>query len=273
MIAKKPRSVVTGAAGGLGRAFALELAGRGGRLLLSDIDESGLAETAALAKIAGAERVEAMRCDVANALEVDQMRARAEADFGGCDLLVNNAGVAVAGPIGEVPLADWEWIMGVNLWGPIHGCHSFVPLMKRQGTGHILNVASIAGIAQAPQMAPYNVTKSGVISLSETLSGEVAEFGIGVTVLCPYFFKTNIHNASRAHGKVGKSQALVGKLMEKTTVQAADVARLALQACDRGELYALPHNESKAMFVVKRLVPGLFHQKIAPLVAKRSLAQ
>jgi short-subunit dehydrogenase len=161
--------------------------------------------------------------------------------------------------------------MGINLWGPIHGCHAFVPIMKRQGSGHILNVASIAGIAQAPHMGPYNVTKAGVISLSETLSGELADHGIGVTVLCPYFFKTNIHVASRAHGEVADKTEMVGKLMDRSPLSAADVARLALRACDEGELYALPHNESKAMFVVKRLVPGLFHQKLAPFLSKRSM--
>src|SRR6185312_10510780 len=113
-------------------------------------------------------------------------------------LVINNAGVAVGGRVGEVALDDWRWIMGVNLWGVIHGCHVFATQLRAQGSGHILNVASAAGLLAPPGMAPYNVTKAAVVALSETLRGELRDAGVGVTVLCPTFFRTNIAASSRA---------------------------------------------------------------------------
>ena len=169
-----------------------------------------------------------MRCDVARVEEVEALAAAAERALGGVDLVINNAGVAVGGLVGEVPLDDWRWIMGVNLWGVIYGCHVFVPRLRKQGRGHILNVASAAGLLAPPGMAPYNVTKAAVVALSETLRAELRDAGVGVTVLCPTFFRTNIAQSSRAID--GKQRALVEKLMARSKIQADDVARLALDS-------------------------------------------
>ena len=188
--------------------------------------------------------------------------------FDGVDLLINNAGVAVGGPVGEVPLSDWEWLMGINLWGVIYGCHFFLPRMKRAGSGHIINVASIAGVASAAAMAPYNVSKAGVISLSETLAGEFVGTELGVTVLCPYFFKTNIAQAARSTLSGGAQ--MVEKLMARSKVQAPQVAQLALAAAARGDLYAFPHPESKAIAFMKRSAPELMLKKLGPWLASRS---
>jgi NAD(P)-dependent dehydrogenase (short-subunit alcohol dehydrogenase family) len=214
-----------------------------------------------------------MTCDVSDAAQVKAMRERAEAELGGCDLLVNNAGVAAAGLLGEMPLEDWAWVMGVNLWGPIYGCHEFVPLMKRQGAGHILNVASAAAFGQAPRMGPYNVTKAGVVSLSETLASEIGPLGIGVTVLCPYFFETNIMKTSRKTNMAAKTDDHVAREMRAAKQQAQDVARIALAACDDGQLYALPHVQAKAVFAIKRFIPAILHQRIGPALAKRITGQ
>lgn len=196
MIPDRPRVVLTGAGGGLGRAFAERLASRGASLLLSDIDSAGLDETARLVKSGGG-TPHTMTCDVAKASEVETMHQRATELLGGVDLVINNAGVAVGGAVGEVPLADWDWIMGINLWGVIYGCHYFLPEMRARGRGHILNVASIAAFACAGEMGPYNVTKAAVVALSETLAGELSG-DLGVTVLCPFFFKTNIAKSARS---------------------------------------------------------------------------
>ena len=145
---KDKNAVVTGAASGLGRAFCSEIGARRGRVLVCDIDEEGAQETIELVEAAGGE-ARFQHCNVASNDEVEAASAAAEAWFGHTDLLVNNAGVAVAGPMEDIPLSDWEWIMGINLWGVIYGCRAFLPGMKRKGEGHIINVASAAG----PQVA------------------------------------------------------------------------------------------------------------------------
>jgi short-subunit dehydrogenase len=183
--------------------------------------------------------------------------------FGGTDLVINNAGVGVGGPVGVVPLADWEWILGVNLWGVIYGCHTFVPQFKARGSGHILNVASAAGLIAGPEMAPYNVTKSGVVALTETLAAELAGTEVKVTVLCPTFFRTNIARDGRTSGEAVGSDA-VEKLMNRASIQAPEVARAALAALDAGKLYALPHPDGRWMWRMKRLMPETFQTAVVP---------
>lgn len=265
-IGRKTTAVVTGAAGGLGRAIALELATRGARMLLTDVDGEGAAKTAdEVVKRGG--RADAMKCDVAKLADQEAMAKRADELFGQTDLLVNNAGVAAAGPVGDMPLADWQWVMDINLWGPIYGCHLWVPRMKRAGGGHILNVASIAGVASAPLMGPYNVTKAGVIALSETLASEVERDGIGVTVLCPFFFQTNVLKSSRQTGDTTMAGA-AEKLMRNSKLTAEDVARIALDACEKGTLYCMPHREAKAIWGLKRLSGERFRNVVKVLQSR-----
>ncbi|HEY1692811.1 MAG TPA: SDR family NAD(P)-dependent oxidoreductase [Polyangiaceae bacterium] len=267
MIPRSPSSVVTGAASGLGRAIACELASRGARVVLADIDDAGLAETSRLVGERGGTG-KTIRCDVAKADEVRSLRDEAAGWLGDVDLLVNNAGVAVGGPIGEIPLEDWAWIVGINQWGVIHGCHFFLPAMKRRGSGHVLNVASIAAFACAGEMGPYNVTKAAVVALTETLAGELAGTGVGATVLCPYFFTTNITKQSRSHG-AGVDPKLVEDVMKKTAVQADGVARRAIAGCEKGRLYVFPHREAKAIAAIKRALPETLLRRVGPAVAKR----
>lgn len=263
MLPIQPRAVVTGAASGLGRALALQLADRRARLVLSDLDEDALDETVRLVEARGG-TANARRCDVADAAAMEDFARAAQDTLGAVDLVVNNAGVAVGGAVGEIPLADWEWIVGVNLRGVVHGCHFFLPAMKRRGAGHILNVASIAGFASAPMMGPYNATKAAVIALSETLAAELQGTGVGCTVLCPYFFRTNIA-ASARNSSEQVSTDFIHKLMDRTRVQAEDVARLALKGCDDGDLYVFPHLKAKVIQAVKRALPDALH---GPLTAR-----
>lgn len=263
----RPRAVVTGAGSGLGRAFCLELAARGARIVAADINLPSAEETARLVAGAGGEAV-ARSADVARPEEVEALAAEADRFCGGADLVVNNAGVAVAGPVGAVPLDDWRWILGVNLWGVIHGCHTFVPRFRAAGRGHVINVASAAGLISAGDMAPYNVTKAGVVALSETLAVELAGTGVGVTVLCPTFFRTNIIATSRDHTTHGASK-VTDKLMDRARVQAPEVARFALAAADAGHLYALPHADGRWAWRLKRLVPGTFQKTLVPGFMRR----
>ncbi|MDH5493826.1 MAG: SDR family NAD(P)-dependent oxidoreductase, partial [Myxococcales bacterium] len=179
---------------------------------------------------------------------------------GEIDLLVNNAGVAVGGHLGEIPLDDWRWIMGVNLWGVIHGCRAFVPAMKARRRGWILNVASAAGFVCLPQLGPYNVTKAGVIALSDTLRAEVAPFGVNVTVLCPSFFQTGIAESGR--GDDDQTRRQIQEMMRRSKVQAEDVARVALRGLERGQLYVVPMREAQAAWIAKRLLPSTFPELI-----------
>lgn len=258
---------MTGAAGGLGRSLAVKLGARGGHVVCSDIDEAGLAETARLVVAAGG-RALTTRSDVAVASDVEALRDLAERELGGVDLVVNNAGVAVGGQVGDVPLEDWRWIVDINLMGVVYGCHFFLPAMRQRKSGWILNVASIAGHVYAPNMGAYNATKAAVVALTETLVVELEGSGVGATVLCPYFFRTNIARSSRTHAKDVTPES-VERLMDKSKLTADDVAELALAACDAGKVQCFPHLESKVLQAVKRASPALV-RKLSGAIAKRA---
>ena len=193
-------AVITGAGSGIGAAFATELARRGGRVVCSDIDETAARVTADGIVAAGGEAM-ASQCDVSRLDDVVQLAKTAQSWFDGPPtLVVNNAGVGAGGTaIGDTDIDDWNWVLGINLWGPIHGCHVFAPILRRRGQtyGGIINVASAAAFGAAPGMAAYNVSKAGVLSLSETLAAELSGTGVHVTALCPTFVKTNIVESGR----------------------------------------------------------------------------
>jgi NAD(P)-dependent dehydrogenase (short-subunit alcohol dehydrogenase family) len=269
------RAVVTGAGSGLGRALALDLAGRGGRVVVSDIDERGAAETAQEIRSAGGE-AHVVPCDVGDAAQVDQLAEKARSLLGAVDFLANNAGVAVTGPFDEIALDDWDWIMRVNLWGVVHGCRSFVPHMKAAGRGYVLNVASLAGLLSTPQMSPYNLTKAGVVALSETLYGEYRDHGVNVSVLCPAFFVTRI--LDNARGVVNpRARAGAEALMRRSSLQAADVARIAVDGVLAGALYIVPMRHGRVMWRMQRLWPHGFYRwltgKTSPLRELRELVK
>jgi len=248
--------VVTGAGSGIGQAFAVELARRGGTVVVSDIDMVGAQRTVDAITDQGGRAI-ALRCDVSALEEVRHLADQAQ-DFFGAEptVVVNNAGVGAGGPlIGEMPIDDWRWTLGINLWGPIHGCHVFAPILREHGYGGIINVASAASFGAAPRMAAYNVSKAGVLSLSETLAAELSGTGVTVSVLCPTFVKTNIVS----NGRIGSaSTAAANRLMSLTGMSPAKVARICLDAHDRGTLHVLPQLDAKVGWQIKRTVPGLY---------------
>ncbi len=264
-----PRAVITGAGSGFGRAIATVLAPRGARLVLSDIDEDGLADTRSLVERAGAKEVRTLRCDVRDAEQVEGQAQLADDAFGGADLVVNNAGVAVTGEVGAVPLEDWRWQIDINLWGVIHGCHAHVPRLKRQGSGIVLNVASAAGLLSAPTMAPYNVTKAGVVALSETLAGELVGTGVTVSALCPTFFRTKIHESARTPDPSQKAQT--DKLITHAKWSAEQIAEVALEGAERGELYIIPQADGRAFWRAKRLLGGRFFTAVGSVMKSPAL--
>lgn len=257
-------AVVTGAGSGIGAAFAVELGRRGGSVVCSDIDEAAAQRTVDAITELGAKAI-AVRCDVSQFDDVAILAREAQAWFGAPPtLVINNAGVGAGGaPIGEVPLDDWKWTLGINLWGPIHGCQVFTPILRQAGASHaprgIINVASAAAFGAAPGMAAYNVSKAGVLSLSETLAAELSGTAVRVTVLCPTFVKTNIVEAGRISTE---SSDLANTLMRWTGFTAEKVARVCLDAHDRGELYCMPQFDAKIGWNIKRLAPGAYTRAV-----------
>lgn len=261
-----PRAVVTGAAGGLGRALCRELIRRGGRVIVSDID---MEAARAVARELGIADENVVACDVTDLASVEHLADESERLLGGIDLIVNNAGVAAGGRVGELPIADWKWCIDINLWGVVYGCHVFVPRLRRQGTGHVLNVASTAGLIASPMLGPYNVSKSAVVALSQTLYGELALDGIGVSVLCPTFFKTNIADRARTSGDPAMLDFARG-LMERASIQADEVARIALDEVQKDRLYILPHRDGRMLWRIKRFFPAAFYRLTPRLMRRRA---
>jgi NAD(P)-dependent dehydrogenase (short-subunit alcohol dehydrogenase family) len=255
-ITRDATAVVTGAGSGIGRALARELARRGSRVVCADIDDERAGETVGLITASGGKGV-AVRCDVTNLDDVAALVDAAHEHFASAPTVVaNNAGVATGGlPIGELSIEEWRRVVDVNLWGVIHGCHVFTPILRQQGRGGILNVASAASFASAAGMGAYNVSKSGVVSMSETLAAELAGTGIHVTTLCPTFVKTNI--VVDGHIEQG-SQQLANSLMRLTGRSPDRVARIALDGLDAGRLYVMPQVEAKATWRFKRLAPAAY---------------
>ncbi|HNZ65172.1 MAG TPA: SDR family NAD(P)-dependent oxidoreductase [Smithella sp.] len=187
-------AVVTGSASGFGRALALTLARRGNwKILLADINRAGMEETLAMVRKSGGNG-EIFECNVTRPEDVQKMADYVFLSWKMVDLLINNAGVVSCGFVGDIPLADWKWCTDINIWGMLYGCHSFIPFMRIQGSGHIINIASSMGFTSFMELGPYNMTKAAVISLSETMRSELTANNIGVTVSCPMFFKTNLLN-------------------------------------------------------------------------------
>jgi NAD(P)-dependent dehydrogenase (short-subunit alcohol dehydrogenase family) len=256
-------AIITGAASGLGRALAVELAGGGWHVALADVNDQGSAETLEAVRRAGGEgRVEHL--DVARLEEWQALGEKLKADWPRLDLLVNNAGVGVSGEVGQVPLEDWQWIMGINLWGAIYGCHTMIDWMKQNPAGaHIVNVASMAAIVSAPGMAPYNVTKAGLLAFSETLYSELKPHGIGVTGVCPWFVPTNIIRTSRYQSK--PQYEVAARLMSQSKCTAEYVAGRIVRAIRRKDLYLFVPRIAGFYWRLKRLMPV----GVLKLVARR----
>ena len=248
-------AVVTGAGSGIGRELALACAREGMGVMLADIDDAGMRETGAAIEALGV-RVESIRCDVSNPLEVEALAARAWERFGAVHLLFNNAGVAVAGPAWTATLEDWKWTLGINLMGVVHGVRSFVPRMLAQGGEcHVVNTASVAGLVDIPGSAVYCVSKHGVVALSECLHHDlrVAKAKVGVSVLCPAYVNTGIGDSARNRPSelaatnpfAAPYEAAVRQALLHGKISATDVARATIEAVKAGRFYILTHEKIK----------------------------
>jgi NAD(P)-dependent dehydrogenase (short-subunit alcohol dehydrogenase family) len=246
-------AVVTGAGSGIGRELALACAGAGMKVVLADVDAAGMEETA---RLAGTGESLAVPCDVSRPEQVEDLARAAYERFGAVHLLFNNAGVAVSGPTWTTTLEEWQWTLGVNLMGVVHGIRSFVPRMLAQGGEcHVVNTASAAGLISVPGSSVYCVSKHGVVTMSECLRQELRQAGaaIGVSVLCPAFVPTRIVDSARNRpaelaneNPQGAPYARsVRKAVESGRISAAQVAATTLEAVRAGRFYVIPHAKIK----------------------------
>jgi NAD(P)-dependent dehydrogenase (short-subunit alcohol dehydrogenase family) len=253
------RVFITGGASGLGRALAERYARAGAQVCIGDIHDERGAQTVAALK-ATATDVRYLRCDVTSEADLVAVRDELEQAWGGVDIVVNNAGVAQAGAIDAVSIADWRWIIEINLLGVVRGCHAFTPMFKRQGSGHFVNVASMAGLLDVPLMSSYNATKAAVVSLSETLQNELAEHGIGVTVLCPSFVQTNLAETMRTPDPALRQRVI--RLLSRGRITAEQVADQVFDAVETGRFYVLTHAEARRAWLLKRLLPRSLYRAL-----------
>lgn len=259
------RLFVTGGAAGLGRALAARYARDGWRVCIGDVDQEAGARTAEGLARSGAD-VHFLRCDVTRDGDLEAAAAWVDERWGGVDMVVNNAGVAAAGPIAEVPLADWRWIVDINLLGVVRGCRAFVPLLLRQGAGHLVNIASLAGLIHLPFMAPYNATKAAVVALSETLRAELAASGVQVHLVCPSFFQSGIAGSARTSGAA--VERLARRLVGGARLGPDEIAERIHLGVSRGRFLILTHPEGRALSLVKRWAPWALAAGL-PAVARR----
>lgn len=239
------RVLVTGAASGLGRAIANRFHAAGRRVLVSDVDADAAA--AAAAELGA----EAIRLDVTSDEDWAGARDWCEREWGGLDVLVNNAGVGAGGRFEKIGMADWDWIWEINLKGVVRGCRTFVPDFKARGSGHLVNVASLAGIMNLPAMSSYNVTKAAVISLSDTLRLELEPYGVHTTVICPAFVRTNLGERLRSPDQA--LATLMDRLMASSKITAEDVAEQVFAAVAGKRFLVLTHPDGRRSAFLKRL--------------------
>lgn len=252
-------AVVTGAASGIGLALAQAAAARGMKVVMADIEQPALEAAVQSVQATGA-AVTGVVTDVSSAASMENLEAKTLATFGAVHLVFNNAGVGGGGCLWELEPDYWQWVLGANLWGVIHGVRLFTKHLIAQGEGHIVNTASVAGLMSAPGTGPYTVTKHAVVALSEVLYGELrnANASVGVSVLCPSFVDTKIYLAERNRPLPDdkkndpayiEQQKLIGELAGeffKTTLSPAAVAEQVFAAIEQQRFYILTHPGVKA---------------------------
>lgn len=255
-------AVVTGGGSGIGRGEALAFADAGMHVVIADIDAEAGLRVRAEVESRGVRAV-AIQTDVSNRASVEALAEQAFLEMGAVHVVCNNAGVATGGPLADMSDGDWAWVLGVNLYGVIHGIQSFVPRLIEQGHGgHVVNTSSLAGLVSVPGLGIYNTTKFAVVAISETLRFELAEHSIGVSVLCPGIVKTRIGESARNRPEklggarpdpfVGIPNAALpperrGQPLIETGMEPEEVGRDVARAVRENELYVLTHPAAKAI--------------------------
>ncbi len=249
------RVLVTGAASGLGAALTEAFRARGDEVLATD-----------RAPVVEAAAAELWPLDVTSQADWGRALAEVERRWGGLDLLVNNAGIAGGGRLDVADLDEWHRVLDVNLLGIVRGLSVFVPLFKRQGSGRIVNVASLAGLVHPAGMAAYNAAKAGVVALTETVGHELAAYGVTATAVCPGYFRTNL--VSSIQGRDASVGEVVARLVEESPVTAEDVAAAVLDGLDRGEELLLPDEGARSAWLLKNRDRPTYDQVMRAQAAK-----
>jgi NAD(P)-dependent dehydrogenase (short-subunit alcohol dehydrogenase family) len=237
-------AVVTGGASGIGRGIATRLIGEGMRVVIADIEEEPLRRTAGDIGATG------IPADVSDLASVQALASEAADRLGALHVVCNNAGIGPMAAVADLTIEDWHWMIGVNLYGVIHGVHTFLPILEANPDGgHIVNTASMAGLVAAPRLGAYSVTKYGVVALTEVLAAELATAGskVGATVLCPGMVVTNINTSSRnrpahlARGALADVDIAQENNPAHRWISPEDAGAVVVRAIKRGDLYALTH--------------------------------
>jgi NAD(P)-dependent dehydrogenase (short-subunit alcohol dehydrogenase family) len=249
-------AVVTGAAKGIGRATALELARAGALVAGCDTDEPALDGTLAECRALGARTLGAT-VDVGDAPRMQAFAERVERELGPTYCLVNNAGVGLSGGFFATEPADWDWLLRVNLWGTIHGVRSFAPFMQARGAGRVVNVASASGFCNLPSLAAYGTTKYAVVGLSEALRAELLPSGVLVSVVCPGLVDSSILQSARIRGvtDVEAERRALSELYGRRGHSPESVAKAIVGAAESGKALVPVSSEAWLLYVLKRLAP------------------
>jgi NADP-dependent 3-hydroxy acid dehydrogenase YdfG len=267
--------VITGAASGIGRALAVEVARRGARVAISDVDEDGLSQTVDLVKDAGAHEVRSDRLDVADRAAFAGYAGGVADHFGRVDVVVNNAGVALVGDVEDLDYADMDWITGINFWGVVHGTKEFLPHLIASGDGHLVNMSSLFGLMACPSQSMYNAAKHAVRGFSEALREEllIAGHPVGVTVVHPGGVQTGIVRNARTSAREDHDR--ITRLFETKMARTSpeDAARLIIE---KGVLGGKPRllvgRDAHLLHQFARLT-GARYQDVVAFVAKRTRAR
>ena len=246
------RVFITGGASGLGRALAERYARAGWRVCIGDLDVERCAE-AQSAIGAHTSHAQTLACNVTREEDLQAAAAWLQREWGGVDVVINNAGVAQMGSIADASMADWEWIVDINLLGVVRGCKVFAPMLRAQGGGALVNIASMAGLIHLPSAGAYNATKAAVVALSETLQLELEPDHIRVSVVCPAFFRTDLAKNMRASD--AGLEAMTKRLVERARIGADEIADRIFQGVARGDTHILTHPEARWFWRLKRWLP------------------
>lgn len=253
------RIFITGGASGLGRALAERYARDGWSVCIGDIHPVRAQQTLAALHGKGA-KAHALHCDVTRESDLQNAADWLEENWGGVDVVVNNAGVGAGGSFLDISLDDWAWIIDINLMGVVRGCRIFSRMFQKQGGGRFINVASAAGLMHMPLMSSYNATKAAVVALSETLRFELAASNIKVSVVCPTFFRTNIAEGARITD--AETAAITERLVNHAKTSADTIADEVYRAAEKDVFLILPDRDARGGFSMKRLLPFLAYRRV-----------
>jgi NAD(P)-dependent dehydrogenase (short-subunit alcohol dehydrogenase family) len=261
-------AIITGAGSGIGRALAVDLIRQGARLALSDVNESGLAETLAQCQATGKGAIRTYRLDVSDCDAVLAHAERVQRDFGAAHFLFNNAGVTLVSSFAHATLEEMGWLLDINLWGVIHCTKAFLPIMLAQREGCIVNLSSVFGLIGFPAQSAYNMSKFAVRGLTEALWYELQGTGVRAVCVHPGGIRTNIEQAGRRSVNANADEAVFEPLARKMLVTPAeDCARDILEGIAAGKRRILTGHRSRTLFFLSRLLPDSYFRIVRRMVS------